>query len=1069
LERASRKVASTNFEIVRSSNDLAHAHAPRIVKLHGTVGLSDQFVFAEEDYRTYPQKSAAFVNFARQVFIENELCLIGFSGDDPNFLQWSGWVRDHLSNSARRIYLVGVLQLSPAKRKLLESRNIAPIDLAPLVESIPKENRHRTAMDMLLSYLETSKPIPAHQWMPKQRGVTSDTGQITDADVATRAIIEQSHQWKIDREHYPGWLVCPHDVRVALRWECSSGISLLRTAGNALKDQAREQVLFELTWRFETAMMQLSPFLVTALTALANDIEKTALTREQRRLLVGALLRTAREQEDEASFSHWSIAMERLSESDAEALVEMRYQQSLRMKDRMDLSGLEKSLISIEGSDPVWKLRRAFLLCELRKWSDAQKLCLEALDELRERESDARDSLWIRSRRAWAQWLAALSTFLRSSSKDDDLISKDFSREEGSKCNPWTEIESLARSVSEAHRKQLTEEAEAFVPLFEPGSYRDNSRTLHFVSERVVSPAYTMQRLMESVGVPVNYEHVNVLHFAPDAIWLQHDVNAKLYLKLVHYADREKDRLVVQYLGRTTIATLPMSIVNTLVNVIFDAIEYWKRRCDEEVQFGERLSPLGALINLISLLYRLTPRMEDGTAARCFRLGLEMGGDRKLSHHWFSEPVANLLQHSARAMSAETKSKEILAATEFPLASELHQNFPNEDRWPNPLDCLLEEPISFSRTGQEARWSERIAQLLKMAVVNLHRSQAVLRLSTLAMAKGLEVEELSAFGDAIWAQTDEASNNLPTGTRLLPHMFAVLPAPQNIDSANRVRKWLFDDVDSIVSNVVRLDNIFYAAAYIPQRIFPASAQAEVFFDRLVELGMKSEKSESIPHNPFEFHQDGPAKSAARALAVSIVKSLDPSARTKERANLLLTLTHSEESWNAIGALPYFATSSNEFSNLAEERIGEGMMGLTFEEVAASTWAIEAWQQLYDSGEHSAVPPRLIEAAVGALEARRDVGLPQVVKCCRKLLKSHANGSVFLRRIARATVAISKESDYAKISPTDRRAISVSMVRAECASLIQELLPHMEEPVLRAWLNEAKVDPLPEVRFAAMNS
>jgi hypothetical protein len=72
------------------------------VKLHGTIGDAGPLIFAEEDYRTYPAKYAAFVNFARQVFIENELCLVGFSGDDPNFLQWAGWVRDHLGGSARR-------------------------------------------------------------------------------------------------------------------------------------------------------------------------------------------------------------------------------------------------------------------------------------------------------------------------------------------------------------------------------------------------------------------------------------------------------------------------------------------------------------------------------------------------------------------------------------------------------------------------------------------------------------------------------------------------------------------------------------------------------------------------------------------------------------------------------------------------------------------------------------------------------------------------------------------------------------------------------------------------------
>jgi hypothetical protein len=101
LERSAADQSERDYELVLRESDLAFARAPRIVKLHGSLGASEKLIFAEEDYRTYPEKHAAFVNLARQVFIENELVLIGFSGDDPNFLQWSGWVRDHLSRSSK--------------------------------------------------------------------------------------------------------------------------------------------------------------------------------------------------------------------------------------------------------------------------------------------------------------------------------------------------------------------------------------------------------------------------------------------------------------------------------------------------------------------------------------------------------------------------------------------------------------------------------------------------------------------------------------------------------------------------------------------------------------------------------------------------------------------------------------------------------------------------------------------------------------------------------------------------------------------------------------------------------
>ena len=164
LERAATEIIAPAYDLVKTATDLVHARQPRIIKLHGSIDDDSQLVQTEDDYRTYPSQNAVMVNLARQVFIENELCLLGFSGDDPNFLQWSGWVRDHLQGAHRKIYLVGVLRLSPSARRLLEERNIAPIDLTPLVNDLPKSEQHATATHILLESLEQLKPAPAYVW-----------------------------------------------------------------------------------------------------------------------------------------------------------------------------------------------------------------------------------------------------------------------------------------------------------------------------------------------------------------------------------------------------------------------------------------------------------------------------------------------------------------------------------------------------------------------------------------------------------------------------------------------------------------------------------------------------------------------------------------------------------------------------------------------------------------------------------------------------------------------------------------------------------------------------------------
>ena len=144
LERASTSVASWKYDVVLNQGDLVHSEKPRIIKLHGSFQSHRPFIITEDDYRRYPREFAAFVNTVRQTLLENTICLVGFSGDDPNFLQWIGWIRDNLdSGDSPRIYLIGVFNLSGARKKLLEQRNIALIDMSECKDDRRERPRKR--------------------------------------------------------------------------------------------------------------------------------------------------------------------------------------------------------------------------------------------------------------------------------------------------------------------------------------------------------------------------------------------------------------------------------------------------------------------------------------------------------------------------------------------------------------------------------------------------------------------------------------------------------------------------------------------------------------------------------------------------------------------------------------------------------------------------------------------------------------------------------------------------------------------------------------------------------------
>ena len=408
-----RTKPTRRWEVVRSAADLAHGRERRIIKLHGTVGVSERFVFAEEDYRSYPLHFAAFVNTARQIFIENELCLLGFSGDDQNFLQWSGWVRDHLGESARRIYLVGVLDLRPTRRKFLEFRNIAPIDLGPLVADGTRDEREAAATAQFLHYLANAKSKAAYEWKPADQSAYTFMSKTMedfqraakDADYAASLLDQAARIWRRDREGYPSWLVCPGELRRALYYNSNVVLWQQPTALNKLEPQRRAEILYEIVWRRTTAFELFDPRLDDLLASCANPAQPCGLEKSQQLEIAVTLLRLARQRNNDDAFARWSALLETHVEPGSDLQAQAVYQRCLRARDRLDLGELTLELKRLTGPDPVWKLRRAALHCELGELSEASSLITKVREELLDRQRQDNSSLWVRSRLAWAEWL----------------------------------------------------------------------------------------------------------------------------------------------------------------------------------------------------------------------------------------------------------------------------------------------------------------------------------------------------------------------------------------------------------------------------------------------------------------------------------------------------------------------------------------------------------------------------------------------------------------------------------------------------------------------------------------
>lgn len=93
------------YSIIRHSSQLAIKNNRNIIKLHGSLPEHEnepfafdneydkRYIISSEDYEHYPQRHEAFTQLMRISLLQGHFCLIGFSGDDPNFLAWVSWIR----------------------------------------------------------------------------------------------------------------------------------------------------------------------------------------------------------------------------------------------------------------------------------------------------------------------------------------------------------------------------------------------------------------------------------------------------------------------------------------------------------------------------------------------------------------------------------------------------------------------------------------------------------------------------------------------------------------------------------------------------------------------------------------------------------------------------------------------------------------------------------------------------------------------------------------------------------------------------------------------------------------
>lgn len=920
LERAAINVHSRIYSVVSKQSDLSYARSPRIVKLHGSIGVTEKLVFAQEDYRRYPQESAAFVNFARQTFIENELCLVGFSGDDPNFLQWAGWVRDNLADHSRRIYLVGALKLTAAKRKLLESINIAPIDLWGAVQDDDDHDaQHVRATELFLDALLSSKPKEIHKWAPSSLAQQQLSGQdlvrqINDSERAALILEGQIDTLRLDRETYPGWLVCPP----TLLWQVRSQPSEPRPNSRniaCMKPEAREKLLYEIAWRSSITFEPVGQWLAIELTKIADPDIPCAISKRQQLELALLLLKHARLNNDQPGFNKWVDVLEKNARHMPDCAAEIAYQQALIARDRLDFAAIEKAAKRVSGEDPVWKLRKASLSAEIGNFEASKREISEAYGELRRRSRHDPNSIRIQSRLAWAHWLFRL---VNNFSESAELVGTAPDVFRSTRCDPWEYITYIRERISK-QQLEFFKSQQKIEPLFEQGSYRDLSSGVSFSNE--IPAVFFLDGLTEIVGLPLRWENLNLL--AGDAEQLvTSDAQAgsiPFHLAL-RAASTDSSPAIKRVFSRMTLANTAAEVVGDLVNRVISAIEYWRGRAKSSPQEKKRYA-IEKIRVYVEVLARLSMRLSVDRAKAVFRLAMEIGQDKALHDWWLFEVLEHLISYSLHSIPSAQHSELLLEALSFPLPTEIAGQ-QMADRWPNPVI-----DSAFDR-GNSTAFDRAVSRLIDSARVGLSSSTpSLLRLLPLIRHNVLKQDELDKLAAMLWGANPDYKS-LPT-IALYSHALLTLPAPDRQRANSAIASHLFEAESGLFFTDAHLAGLIGASQLKSAPLLPDEKQALLLFERLTAWRPTPPVADLFG---FGSRREDLIGQVGQVLCLCVLPVLPSTEITEQRFELLMALYTDANASSVVMALPYFTGVSDRITNLVASLIRKGMRGHSAKEV-----------------------------------------------------------------------------------------------------------------------------------------
>jgi hypothetical protein len=829
LERTRLVIHDRKYELVCKHEDVPGKMKPRIIKLHGSFPSHHPFIFTEEDYRTYPRKFAPFVNMVQQSIMENAFCLIGFSGDDPNFLGWIGWVRDNFGDLTPPIYLFG-MDYSDAKKAVLKQKNILTIDVAPL---FPKEkwsnsgHRHAKALEWFLLSLKNGTPPNLMNWPVFNNVKDNDVkdwikyeslpsllvGSLPDIEqedfhshvtVSEETLKQQCITWQKTRQAYPGWVICPRSNRQELwtytKFWVNETFDLIDNI--AMPDDIF--LLYELNWRLEVTLTPLFTDWISVITTclkrynpypelieidganIRPDHEQTK-SLDWKRIseawieLAFALCRVAREDHDENSFFLWIGYLDKVINATSERRSRLFYEKCLFHIFRFEKQQAQEVLQAWPPplSLNFWEVKRAAIHAELGDVKEAERIAELALDKIRSHQQPYLVDYSLCSQEGWAMYLLQLIKENNNFSDREGWFPhylERWSQLRRFHCNPHDELEFLAERMDRIPEppKRSKEVKKTFYPGRIIISHNFSSEEIWYSA----LPAFNILRMLEEAGIPIRCGSCVPYSAGQKAAkWIR--PYAPLWSITNIVRSRSDSTCVNDFFTFTYIAVLGKDTVNYLYLKFYNFLSDYTQSVLNR-KFISNISGLENLALIIELTSRLCFRLNDDQLKKLLNIATDLYKDIKLLERLnIASGVKNLFHGIFYTLSSNEIISILPDILSLPIGGEKEFNIHYTDNIPEPFYHIEIPRITKKNNELKNKISNQFQYLIRIIEESglEARSRAILRVSKLFDAGYLNQSEKKIFAKALWSKLD-SEYQFPENKCYHKYSFLLLPEPK---------------------------------------------------------------------------------------------------------------------------------------------------------------------------------------------------------------------------------------------------------------------------------------------------